>query len=69
MLQVQEMCRADMYWSMENPGLGVVGKVSAATTKSKGNAEKEQSKTGEKEDGWSIPYVRLRATATKPKDA
>jgi hypothetical protein len=57
MLEVEEMCRPDNYWSNATPGIGI-----------KGDAAKGV-KGADPQDGWEMMYVRLRGTATRNGDA
>ena len=55
MLDVEDICRPDAYWSLANPGMGVKPAESTAS-----EAEKSES------HGWEIMYMRLRGLAYSP---
>jgi len=54
--EVEEMCRPDAYWSLDNPGMGM--------KPDEGIGALQESSTY----GWEIMYVRLRGIAKRKVD-
>ncbi len=55
--EVENTCRPDAYWSVENPGMGLKPVEEAAA-----------AARGASTHGWEVMYVRLRGVAYRPVD-